>query len=82
MAPPLPFPDDLIRVQLAWTRTYEALAAHSGDAAVLRRRLIHLSSRIACHPFLATGPGRSPAVRVELRRAARAHAQRREAGAR
>ncbi|MEW1724728.1 hypothetical protein [Streptomyces sp. NPDC093109] len=77
MAPP-PFPEDLLQAQLEWIRTYEALAARAGDAAVLRRRLLRLSEAIARHPFLAAGPARSPAVRVELRRAARAHARRSE----
>ncbi|MEV7427568.1 hypothetical protein [Streptomyces sp. NPDC091212] len=53
----------------------------AGDTAALRRRLLRLSEAIARHPYLAAGPARSPAVRVELRRAARAHARLSEAAA-
>lgn len=69
------FPDDLLDLQAAWLRTYADLArlpARAGTA-VLRRRLIGLSCRIAAHSFWAA-PGRSPAARVELRRQARARA--------
>ncbi|MFJ3728265.1 hypothetical protein ACIPYQ_37640 [Streptomyces sp. NPDC090045] len=67
------FPDDLIDLQAAWLRTYADLARQSAQTGTttLRRRLIALSCRIEAHPFWAV-PGRSRAVRVELRRRARA----------
>ncbi|MFC9431666.1 hypothetical protein [Streptomyces sp. NPDC056987] len=65
------FPEDLLQAQREWNRTYEALAASCPGTTVLRRRLLRLSDVIAHHPFLAGGPGRSSALRCELRRAAR-----------
>ncbi|MFF1556259.1 hypothetical protein [Streptomyces sp. NPDC058279] len=70
----LPFPDDLIRLQQRWTRTYNLLALRpdgSGGGAGLRRELIRLSCRISAHPYWRGG-GYSGARRVELRRAAEA----------
>jgi hypothetical protein len=55
-----------------WNRTYEALTEQPVHTTVLRRRLRLLSCRILWHPFWSTGPGRSPAARVELRRQVRA----------
>ncbi|MEJ8662282.1 hypothetical protein [Streptomyces sp. MS1.AVA.4] len=67
------FPDDLVRTQRDWLRTYEALARCSPGVGTtaLRRRLIVESCRIARHPFW-TEAGRSPAMWGELRRTARA----------
>lgn len=63
-----PFPHDLVQAQRDWNRTYAALAAPQPlCTTALRRRLLRLSSRIFWHPFWSTGPGRSPAARVELR---------------
>ncbi|MFD7233672.1 hypothetical protein [Streptomyces sp. NPDC059881] len=71
------FPDDLVQAQAEWFRTYAALGAPgSQDTAVLRRRLLRLSVRVFWHPFWSTGPGRSPAARVELRRQARTPSER------
>ncbi|MEU3433139.1 hypothetical protein [Streptomyces sp. NPDC006863] len=67
----IPYPDDLIRAQREWSATYRALAApRPRHAAELRRRLLHLSVRIECHPFWSTPGGWSTAARVELRRLA------------
>ncbi|MEV7512033.1 hypothetical protein AB0O57_29165 [Streptomyces sp. NPDC091201] len=68
---PLPFPPDLLQLQLDAIRTYEDLARHPHiGATVLRRRLITLSQALAAHPYWAeTG---STAARVALRRQARA----------
>ncbi|MGP3980636.1 hypothetical protein [Streptomyces sp. KR80] len=65
-----PIPHDLVQIQRAWHGTYRALAESPSNSAALRRRLQVLSSRIASHPFWKSAP---PAVRVELRRQARAH---------
>ena len=65
------FPEDLLRAQREWNRTYEALAASCPGSTVLRRRLLQLSDVSAHHPSLTGGPGRSPALRAELRPAAR-----------
>ncbi|WP_330458831.1 hypothetical protein OIB37_19230 [Streptomyces sp. NBC_00820] len=75
--PPTPFPYDLIQLQRAWNRTYEALAApRPRNVTVLRRRLHHLSVRLLRHPYFASVPGGAPAARAELRRRARAYEQR------
>ncbi|AZM51747.1 hypothetical protein DMA15_03440 [Streptomyces sp. WAC 01529] len=58
-------PDDLIRTQQEWIRTYQLLADQPGRTA-LRRRLIRLSATLNSHPRL-----RSPAARMELHRLAR-----------
>lgn len=67
------FPSDLLVLQEAWLRTYEAMAATPADTGTTtdRRRLIRLGRAIEAHPFWAV-PGRSTAARVELRRQARA----------
>lgn len=68
------FPPDLIRTQLAWIRTYEALVrlTPTQSPTVLRRELVDLSPRaLAAHPYWAV-PGRSAAGRVELLVQARA----------
>ncbi|MCX4993286.1 MULTISPECIES: hypothetical protein [unclassified Streptomyces] len=66
------FPHDLVQLQAAWCRTYDALAAPRPTAnTALRRRLLVLSARLWWHPFWS-GPGRMPAARMELRRQARA----------
>ncbi|MFE2500162.1 hypothetical protein [Streptomyces scopuliridis] len=81
MASPPPFPQDLLQAQLEWTRTYEELAEpRSGNLTALRRRLLRLSRTIAGHPHVQARGGRAPVAWGELRRAARAHAQRGEAG--
>lgn len=66
------FPDDLLALQVAWLRTYDALAQAPAGAgtARLRRRLITLSRMLHTHPYWAT-PGRSRADGAELRRQAR-----------
>ncbi|MEV6683959.1 hypothetical protein AB0N28_01170 [Streptomyces sp. NPDC051130] len=67
---PLPFPDDLIRLQQRWTRTYNLLAVQpERGGAELRRELIRLSCLISAHPFWRAG-AYSAVRRVELRRAA------------
>jgi hypothetical protein len=66
------FPHDLVQAQHDWNRTYAALATPQPlHTTALRRRLLRLSTRIFWHPFWSTGPGRSPAARVELRRLVR-----------
>ncbi len=69
------FPPDLIRDQHDWNRVYQALAtAPPGiGTTVLRRRLLRLSCRIACHPFW--GDRRSAATWAQLRRHVREHEQ-------
>ncbi|MFF3489656.1 hypothetical protein ACFYXC_41570 [Streptomyces sp. NPDC002701] len=71
---PGPFPHDLIQLQAAFNRTYDALAtphpAHTAHAE-LRRRLVVLSSRLWSHPFWSD-PGRAPAARAQLRSHTRA----------
>ncbi|MEV6332267.1 hypothetical protein [Streptomyces sp. NPDC051909] len=65
-------PDDLVRLQTAWTATYAALAhAGSGSTTALRRRLLRLSVALWWHPWWATS-GAGPAARVELRDRVRA----------
>ncbi|MBV1942127.1 hypothetical protein KUF83_37055 [Streptomyces sp. BV286] len=68
-----PFPHDLVRLQAAWNRTYDALAAPRPTPAhtQLRRRLLMLSTRLWWHPFWQ-GPGSAPAARAQLRNQARA----------
>ncbi|MET8102263.1 hypothetical protein ABZV29_38435 [Streptomyces sp. NPDC005236] len=61
------FPDELVQLQAAWNRTYDALAApRPAGQTVLRRRLLTLSVRLWWHPFWSY-PGRGPGARVELR---------------
>ncbi|MEU1441609.1 hypothetical protein [Streptomyces mirabilis] len=68
----VPFPPDLVQLQAAWNRTYDALAAPRPAAnTALRRRLLMLSNRLWWHPFWS-GPGRMPAARMELRSRVRA----------
>ncbi|MFD7947856.1 hypothetical protein [Streptomyces sp. NPDC059744] len=63
------FPEDLVRAQYDWIRTYEALAQpHPRRLAALRRRLPDYVWR---HPFFMTFEGSAAAARVELRRQAR-----------
>lgn len=67
-----PFPSELIELQAAWQHTYAALAvSHPVHTTALRRRLQTLSGQLLFHPYWS-GPGRTPAARVELRRQARA----------
>ncbi|WAU78400.1 hypothetical protein O1Q96_00720 (plasmid) [Streptomyces sp. Qhu-G9] len=68
-----PFPHDLVRLQAAWIRTYDDLAAPRPTPAhtELRRRLLMLSTRLWWHPFWS-GPGSAPAARAQLRNQARA----------
>ncbi|MBT2447462.1 hypothetical protein J7F03_10320 [Streptomyces sp. ISL-43] len=67
------FPPDLVRIQLAWIRTYEDLdrLTPAQSPTALRRQLLTLSRALAVHPYWAI-PGRSPVGRVELLRQARA----------
>lgn len=69
------FPMDLVDLQEAWLRTYDALATLPGEAATtaLRRRLITLSCRLYAHPYWSV-PGRSRAAGTALRRQARSRA--------
>ncbi|MEU6310765.1 hypothetical protein [Streptomyces sp. NPDC047014] len=66
------FPDDLVALQAAWLRTYDALARTRAGAgtAMRRRRLVVFSGRLYGHPYW-TESGRSSAGRVELCRQAR-----------
>lgn len=67
-----PFPPALIELQAEWQLTYAVLAVpHPVHNTALRRRLQTLSGRLLFHPYWS-GPGRTPAARVELRRQARA----------
>ncbi|MFE2699073.1 hypothetical protein ACFXKI_49555 [Streptomyces mirabilis] len=67
-----PFPPDLIELQAEWQLTYAVLAVpHPVHTTALRRRLQTPSGRLLFHPYWS-GPGRTPAARVELRRQARA----------
>ncbi|MER5899594.1 hypothetical protein ABT150_05630 [Streptomyces mirabilis] len=67
-----PFPPDLIELQAEWQLTYAVLAVpHPVHTTALRGRLQTLSGRLLFHPYWS-GPGRTPAARVELRRQARA----------
>ncbi|MCX5240461.1 hypothetical protein OG824_35150 [Streptomyces prunicolor] len=71
-----PFPPDLIELQADWQLTYAALtASRPVHTSALRRRLQPLSGRLQFHPYWS-GPGRTPAARVELRRQARALGER------
>jgi hypothetical protein len=64
-------PDDLVRLQAAWYRTYDALAApRPARTTALRRRLYALSVRLRWHPYW-TRTAAVPAARAELRRQAR-----------
>lgn len=66
---PQPYPKDLIALQAAWTRTYQALAdpAQRHRTASLRRGLLRLSVRLQNHPYWASA-GSPSAERVHLRR--------------
>ncbi|MFJ8208911.1 hypothetical protein [Streptomyces sp. NPDC096033] len=72
MRPPFRFPEDLVALQAAWSRTYADLARTPAGAGttVLRRRLIALSGRLYTHPYWTAAPGSRRAYGVELRRAA------------
>ncbi|MFI2040889.1 hypothetical protein ACIOK4_42080 [Streptomyces bottropensis] len=62
------FPQDLIELQADWQRTYAALAVpRPVHTTALRRRLQVLSGQLLFHPYWS-GPDRTPAARVELRR--------------
>jgi hypothetical protein len=66
-----PFPRDLIELQADWQRTYAALAVpRPVHTTALRRRLQMLSGQLLFHSYWS-GPGQTPAARVELRRHAR-----------
>ncbi|TFI28936.1 hypothetical protein [Streptomyces sp. 4R-3d] len=59
------FPDDLVRIQHAWTATYQALVVcRPADNTMLRRRLLRLSARLFWHPHLASRPAARPALRA------------------
>ncbi|MFJ5553324.1 hypothetical protein [Streptomyces sp. NPDC093225] len=75
MRAPFRFPEDLIALQVAWSRTYAALAEAPAGATALRRRLIALSGRLYSHPYWTSPPGSRRAGAVELRRAAHAVAE-------
>lgn len=67
----LSFPDDLLRAQRDWNRTYEALAVpRPQGATALRRRLLRLSTLLAGHPVWGAGPPRA-ALRRQVRAAER-----------
>jgi len=71
-----PFPLDLIKLQTEWQLTYAALAVpRPAHTTALRRHLQTLSGQLQFHPYW-TGPCRTPAARVELRRLARALGER------
>ncbi|WP_030194751.1 hypothetical protein [Streptomyces sp. NRRL S-87] len=75
MRPTFRFPEDLIALQAAWSRTYADLAQAPATAGttVLRRRLIALSGLLYTHPYWTALPGGGRrAGGVDLRRAARA----------
>ncbi|OEJ21888.1 hypothetical protein AR457_38750 [Streptomyces agglomeratus] len=73
-------PDDLAQAQYDWGRTCTALAAaHPRGTTALRRRLLHLSSRLFWHPFWSIPAGHSTAARAALSQLVRAHAQGRDA---
>ncbi|MCX5357598.1 hypothetical protein OG864_02430 [Streptomyces sp. NBC_00124] len=64
----LDLPDDLVCLQAAWYRTYDALAApRPARTTVLRRRLYALSVRLRWHPYW-TRTVAVPMARAELRR--------------
>ncbi|MFF1447825.1 hypothetical protein ACFVYF_06680 [Streptomyces sp. NPDC058274] len=65
-----PIPSDLVRAQREWNATYGQLAGQPGRTA-LRRRLLLLSRALMTHPYW-TAETWTPAVRMELRRLARA----------
>ncbi|QFZ72891.1 hypothetical protein GFH48_06060 [Streptomyces fagopyri] len=65
-----PFPRDLVRFQVDWNRTYDALAAPCPVTyAAHRRRLLRLSALLWRHPFWSRPGG--TAARADLRREAR-----------
>ncbi|MER5602991.1 hypothetical protein [Streptomyces sp. NPDC002265] len=67
------FPHDLVLLQAAWYRTYDALAVpRPARTAVLRRRLYALSIRLLWHPYWLRLAIAVPAAREELRRQGRA----------
>ncbi|MEU5893597.1 hypothetical protein ABZ835_43290 [Streptomyces sp. NPDC047461] len=64
-------PHDLVCLQAAWYRTYDALAApRPARTAALRRRLYALSVRLRWHPYW-TRTAAVQAARAELRRQGR-----------
>ncbi|MCX5357612.1 hypothetical protein OG864_02500 [Streptomyces sp. NBC_00124] len=64
-------PDDLVCLQAAWYRAYDALAApRPARTTALRRRLYALSVRLRWHPYW-TRTAAVPAARAELRRQGR-----------
>ncbi|MPY36840.1 hypothetical protein FNH09_38175 [Streptomyces adustus] len=66
-------PHDLVLLQAAWYRTYDALAvSRPARTAVLRRRLYALSARLLWHPYWSRPAVAVPAARAELRRRGRA----------
>ncbi|MFF0739311.1 hypothetical protein ACFYVL_02825 [Streptomyces sp. NPDC004111] len=75
MARSHPFPADLIQLQRDWTAAYELLAQDPTRTA-LRRRLRRLSVRIERHPHWTAADGRTRTTRPDLRREARAEAER------
>ncbi|UUN28023.1 hypothetical protein [Streptomyces sp. FIT100] len=73
--PSASFPHDLIQLQRAWNRTYEALATpRARDVTALRRQLLQLSTRLFWHPYFEAPPNGRPATGAELRRQARGSA--------
>jgi hypothetical protein len=53
------FPPDLVDLQLAYSRTYRALAGMPpGGSARLRRDLVRLHARLLGHPYWSRRPGR------------------------
>ena len=65
-------PDDLVCLQAAWYRTYDALAVpRPARTTVLRRRLYVLSVRLRWHPYWSRTAVAVPAARAELRRRGR-----------
>ncbi|AJT62481.1 hypothetical protein T261_0792 [Streptomyces lydicus] len=77
--PSAQFPNDLIQLQCAWNRTYEALAVpRPRNVTVLRRQLHRLSVRLVWHPYFDAAPGGVPAGKTELRRRVRAYEQQEE----
>ncbi|MFV0126324.1 hypothetical protein ACLGI4_01125 [Streptomyces sp. HMX112] len=71
------FPPDLLQAQTSWYVAYQRLAdaAPATSPTVGRRELLELSARIAAHPFWS-GPGGTPAARMELKQLAQREAGR------
>ncbi|WEH37899.1 hypothetical protein PZB75_31350 (plasmid) [Streptomyces sp. AM 4-1-1] len=54
------YPPDLVQAQIAFLRTYRALAADPRAFTTVRRRqLLHLSARVLFHPYWAGTVGRA-----------------------